>query len=429
MESMIEYLDMKDVDKIIIYGAHLVGRQVLAYLNFHGMKEKLLGFAVTEKADNPDSIAGFQVKMVDGYECFRESALVIIATPEKFIDEIEEGLKQRGFTNIIKLGNQGLARLQNRDVIEYFNKFFPSLNVKQDVDEFFCVDIFPCGYKMKFMPLASYPLDKAGIEYLKGIEDDNKLLTYMQHIYDMNVDKECVEECVKEQEIVTVYVVSSPNDLGSAKKIKKQDWEMQIIAGAELMDDVPVEVLRDNAGPNISAKNKAYAETTVTYWVWKNSHIAYKGISHYRRRYLLTDRDIEEIGIGLWDVVLTVPRLVLPSLRKWFSEVSSLSVDDLGVLEEIVSELYPEDGLVFKEYLDGHILFPNNMVIARNDIYDKYCKWLFGVLEKVESDGRCSELRRKQRYTAYSAEILTSFFFVKKLSEYRVKIVDYELLK
>ena len=61
-----------------------------------------------------------------------------------------------------------------------------------------------------------------------------------------------------------------------------------IQVGAALAGERFAGFLQDDAGENLSAKNRSYCELTAQYWAWKNQTADYYGFFHYRR-YLYPD--------------------------------------------------------------------------------------------------------------------------------------------
>lgn len=62
-----------------------------------GMKDKLVGFAVTEMDVNPDELLVLPVKKIDEYANYNYDLTVIIVTPEKYHSVIEKYVKEKGF--------------------------------------------------------------------------------------------------------------------------------------------------------------------------------------------------------------------------------------------------------------------------------------------------------------------------------------------
>ncbi len=149
----------------------------------------------------------------------------------------------------------------------------------------------------------------------------------------------------------------------------------------------------DDVGDNISRKNPNYCELTVLYSLWKNCDADYIGLCHYRRYF-------KGCGKGdLYDKILTGEQaekilrsssVVLPKKRNYFIEtnysqyVHAHHKEDLDVTLEIIKEKYPLYTPVWAKVMadtKGHRF---NMLIMRKDILDRYCRWLFDILFRLE---------------------------------------------
>lgn len=173
--------------------------------------------------------------------------------------------------------------------------------------------------------------------------------------------------------------------------------------------------LRDDTGDNISDLNKMYCELTAQYWAWKNLESEYYGFFHYRRylsfkrtdakydawgniceeyidtemitRYGLDDETI--LGeIENYDVILPRCKDItkMPNMGRNMKEQyvmqRTLHQRDLEILNEVVSEKYPEFGIYLKKYEDGKYTYLNNMFIMRRELFLDYSAWLFDILEE-----------------------------------------------
>ena len=71
------------------------------------------------------------------------------------------------------------------------------------------------------------------------------------------------------------------------------------------------DMIGDDTGDNISAKNGTYCELTATYWAWKNlKDVEYVGLAHYRRYFetKFTNENVDKIFESC-DVVIAQPYL------------------------------------------------------------------------------------------------------------------------
>ncbi len=91
---------MYQENKVIIYGAGYIGRQVLwQYYDFKEEKQ-LLCFAVTDKSKNPDNVLGIPVYCLDELIEDFQDALVIVSASKAYQEEMYSYAKKIGFQNV-----------------------------------------------------------------------------------------------------------------------------------------------------------------------------------------------------------------------------------------------------------------------------------------------------------------------------------------
>ena len=193
------------------------------------------------------------------------------------------------------------------------------------------------------------------------------------------------------------------------------------MAGAALAKSVPEGYLRDDAGDNISDRNKNYCELTALYWAWKNMDTTEVlkdgssiGLCHYRRYFAtpLTGRK-SILSRGFADRLMSRCSVAVPRARNYVIEtnyshyVHAHHAQDLDLTREIISEKYPEYLDAFDRRMRmtrGHRF---NMFIMRWDILDRYCQWLFDILFDLETKLDISSYsERDQRVYGFVSERL-----------------------
>lgn len=185
----------------------------------------------------------------------------------------------------------------------------------------------------------------------------------------------------------------------------------------------------DDAGDNISRKNRYYSEDTALYWLWKNSSAEIKGILHYRRLLDLSSQNGKKTTLVLEDI--QSPKKVIDDLRLTKSHILKI-MDGADALVGKKSELrdwFPgnvEEQLKatsIPEHLDWamHVVkrdFPDiyptarramgedrayfhNLCIMKSELFDSMCDFCFGVTEKLEKrvDASRPEIADGWRYT------------------------------
>lgn len=111
--------------KLVIFGAKSIALGV--YLAIRELYEDymIVGFLVSNKEGNPDTLAGLPVYELE--EFTQRDICVLIAVPEDIQEEVSRLLKQRGFYNHVCMDSYKENDLMER----YYSKngLFPSLHM------------------------------------------------------------------------------------------------------------------------------------------------------------------------------------------------------------------------------------------------------------------------------------------------------------
>jgi hypothetical protein len=209
-----------------------------------------------------------------------------------------------------------------------------------------------------------------------------------------------------------------------------------VMAGSSLLREETI-FCRDDINDNISSKNLYYSELTGIYWIWKNTRQDVIGTCHYRRfftaqsePFLYKIKRLLYFPAGLYkkrfgliytkNTDLFVPKIlnkhelnilmhkydaILPQARKLKYTVENHyrryhDINDLNLLETILTEKYPEYLEAFQEVLHGKRLYANNMFILKDKQFQEFMTWWFDLLFEFE---RRIDLNN---YTDYQKRIL-----------------------
>ncbi|GAN64402.1 hypothetical protein AA0313_1824 [Acetobacter indonesiensis NRIC 0313] len=219
----------------------------------------------------------------------------------------------------------------------------------------------------------------------------------------------------------------------------KNDVFEPIQVGRDIANNVLPGMIGDNTGDNISYKNKEWCELTALYWIWKNTSHDYVGLMHYRR-YVSFNPDIhydqningiefEDIEKNAWTYegcetllsdypILTspiynihpcgIPKEIQSSYDHYCSEHYK---KDLDLMLLVIKEKFPNYYIDALRSIYSTECFFGNIAIMRRDFFDKYCEFLFSVLEEVEKKVDISNYDTYQkRIFGFLAERLTNIF-------------------
>lgn len=180
---------------------------------------------------------------------------------------------------------------------------------------------------------------------------------------------------------------------------------------------------------NISDKNPYYCELTAAYWVWKNDVLSeVVGLAHYRR-FLTTNRFSSSSKL-----FLTSPKV--DKLLKKFDFISTKQYKtnctvkehllenvrerDFNLLKGVIGEKYPEYSESFDKVFSGHKSYLLNMFICKKQIWDNYCRWLFSILNEMDTMvDMTGYTTQEKRLYGFLAERLFSVYVLK--NGYKVK--------
>lgn len=200
-------------------------------------------------------------------------------------------------------------------------------------------------------------------------------------------------------------------------RMPKDEIYLPMQVGAALHKSLGYE--KDNTGDNISDKNNSYCELTGLYWGWKNLDTDYKGLVHYRRYFTLSKNAYKNYDEKLLSI-LTGDQLnnlinnsdesknydlILPKKRNYVIETlyshykHTLHITPLNYTRDIIAEECPEFLSEFDQIEKRKSAHMFNMMIAKKEIYDEYCEWLFNILFKLED--RLKDNPKIKKYNSF----------------------------
>lgn len=355
---------LQQSEKLVIYGARIVAKEVANCLMGEPYNLKINGFMVTDMNGNPDKLCDIPVVDIhEGKKLFQD-ALILVAVLERYLDEILDALEKEGFHNVVPV-------------------------------------TFECDLWSELRGNYYRELrEKDGLDYLTLEEELEK-----------------INARELEENNVHIYMAKCHVDKVLQADTSQFNWELPIQVGAALTD-IKIANIQDNVGDNISEKNREYCELTALYWIWKNDKSKYAGLCHYRRHFDMVTEDLAKLEKSDIDVVVTIPILNFPSVGEMYA--NDHSVDDWGTMMKAIEKLSPEYITSAKKLQHGKFYYAYNMFIARKEILDDYCAWLFPILEYCEKKIGKKENTYQNRYVGFLAERLLSIYVLHNQDRYKI---------
>ncbi len=346
---------IKEAKTVYIYGAGDVSREVYFCLSSETYGIKVAAFLVSTISETtPTNIEGIPVMEYTDARV-DNSSLTVVAVLEKYRDEICNTLDSVSMTNRVLMTFESDLWAATR------GRLFEQHSLKKGYPYFFSLDSLNAD----------------------NVDGDKKNLK--------------------------VYVIRSSKDKPLKTVFQKREWEEEVQAGATL-DTNKCDFAGDDTGVNISHKNRVYCELTVMYWAWKNQKSDYVGLSHYRRRFDFNDNDIKNIMANDLDAVLTMPVINVPNVKFIYGKNHVL--EDWDKMAKIVEEICPGYKRDIEVVEQSNYYIPYNMLIAKKDVFDRYCEWLFPILERCEQVIGSYDDVYQNRYIGFLSErLMTAYFY------------------
>lgn len=226
-----------------------------------------------------------------------------------------------------------------------------------------------------------------------------------------------------------IYLTRSHFD----KKLKEDfytPFTEEIQVGAALTD-ADISELKDDAGDNLSERNRDYCEMSAVYWAWKNDRESdYIGLCHYRRRFVLDENMINGIMADGYDAIYTVPQLIDGGLREEFVERNYFLTPEMWELtEDAIRRLSPEYLAAWQQLDTSYFLLSYNMFIMRRNVFEEYCSWAFAILEEVDRFYLNQGIQCNNRYLGYIAELLNTVYAMKHKETLKKGYVHMKMLE
>lgn len=267
-------------------------------------------------------------------------------------------------------------------------------------------------------------IDKSQLIFLDNELENALMEAYYQSIEGFSTIEELLSgsqkaSCKNIQTEIQVFQAKCHVDKPLHGNTAMPQYLCPIQVGAALTEQVVVS-LQDNEGDNISEKNRNYCELTASYYAWKNSKADYKGLCHYRRIFDLLDTKVQKLLSNCdVDVILPYPSIYYPNMEAEHNRYVNDS--DWVAMLQAMKEVAPNYYDAYVKTISKEAYFYNyNMLIAKREVFDDYCNFLFSVLERTEQLTTPKGWERADRFAGYLGENLTTIYFRKNKEKLKI---------
>lgn len=394
--------------ELILYGRGLIAEEYCRYLEGQGRGGEIAAFAVTRMNGQGEEYCGRPCLEIRNVIKIFPEADIHLALQEKYHQEVLALLQELGRPPKEIIGLHRMTELLGEQGLKQISEACPELSVQRNPHDYSMLEISPKEHpdqKFTFYPMTQVPLSEEDLGHIRDyLQGEDLYIAMATSLKDAKVSHENLPKYVH-----------------------------PVMGGAAIFEGARIKGMEyDDDGENISRYNNLYSELTVAHWLYQKAPKAkYLGLCHYRRHFVLTEGIKGAIERGTLDVLLTTPRLTFPNVHKYFATLPVTTMDELDY-KTMLSQIEQEDSEMAKfskDFLEGQIHYPNNMIIARREIYFDYCRFMFRVLQGMQEHYERAGIPRPDRYLGYVGELITTVYFAYHWGKWRTGYIDYELLQ
>ena len=405
----------------------IIAEEYVRYLEGQGQGADVAAFAVTKMEGQGKTYCNRPCMEIREAMKIYPEADIHLALQEKYHAEVIDLLKELGRMPKEIIGLHRMTELLGEQGIKEISAACPELTVQRNPHDYSMLELFPHQHperKFTFYPMTQVPLSEADVMNLREIVAQGGA---------ESLPLEGKVAAVRLTDEVYIAMATSPKDARVSQE-NLPAYVHPVMGGAAAYDGSRAAEMEydDEEADNISRHNRLYSELTVAHWLWKKApKVKYLGLCHYRRHFVLTERIRQAMAEGKVDVLLTTPRLTFPNVHKYFATlpVTTMDEQDFQLMLRLIGQDDPEIVKYAQDFLEGQVHYPNNMVIAKRDIYLDYCSFMFKVLQGMQEHYKEKGTPRPDRYLGYVGELLTTVYFAYRKGDLQTEYVDYELLR
>ncbi len=372
MSNIISFLNQ--INSIYIFGAHSRAKTLMGYVTELFPDLIIRGFLTDNEEKNDALIENIPVFHMSGSLKLDKSSPVLLATKGIFHEQIIKRLQDYGFSSILPITVDVDNCLRNAYVSKVYTK-----------------------QGREFVKLERLQSNREHNEVIEKTDNENPNICV------------CVAKSIYDRELDTPYIYP--------------DYEIPIQVGATLTNERLKDIeWIDSTGDNISERNRQYSELTGLYWMWKNRHYDIAGLAHYRRHFILPPDWLDIMVQNKVDVIVPVPTYVYPNIDANYRERHI--PEDWDFLLHYLKEMDRDTYETALEVFGGSLYLPCNMFIAKWEVLDDLCSWMFPILDAVTQNGGTKEDVYMNRYAGFVSERLITLFFTLHRDKYKIAYAD-----